>query len=104
MGAVGPFQSFPILQVFGSPVRVLDGLVLPLSGHRFSFKNKRFSNIFFAQLSLLLSMARRAAANHVHDMINLPSKLIVYPVIYPASSEHRKASIPDPQDDPAIRG
>jgi hypothetical protein len=84
MGAVGSFQSFPILQVFGSSVRVLGGLVLPLSGHRFSFKNKRFSNILFAQLSLLLSMAKRAAAKHVgrvHDIINPPSTLIVYPVI-----------------------
>jgi hypothetical protein len=73
MGAVGSFRSFPILQVLGSPVRVLDGLVLPLSGHRFSFKNKRFSNILFAPLSLLLSMAKRAAAKHagrVHDILS----------------------------------
>jgi hypothetical protein len=88
MWTVGSFQSFPILQVFGSPVRVLDRLVLPLSGHRFSFKNKRFSNILFASLSLLLSMAKRAAANHagrVHDMINpavdvdrLPRNLLIF--------------------------
>jgi hypothetical protein len=73
MGVVGSFQSFPILQVLGSPVRVLDGLVLPLSGYRFSFKNKRFSNILFAPLSLLLSMAKEQPANHagrVYDILS----------------------------------